>query len=373
MILADFLGLSEYASIHIVVFVVNILLFLFSSKIVKYLNAGQENTKQLSLFRSLNIAFFFFHLLDWFMLFLNKNYENYFFNVGISIILIYSGIIFYSIATMYTKTKFGVSRMVDDTKVYVDSYSSRMVNILLLVIISLMILMYIIKIWGFTSLLETTGLFGITIAFLALTNAIWAPDLYYGMVILNSKMLEDGDVISFSDGKKHPYIINKVTFIYTILLDVTNNHRIMIRNAKMVDSTINNISKKASLEGLRHHNIFKIGYPLRGENPEQDYQEFMQKIGKMFTYVQEKAYENEDILVNENIDFTWYVKNAGDYAIEFILTYHISSLPETRSTKKIRKYLLATPRLINQLALEASYKYDVDLSTPLVHHSIDGE
>jgi len=370
MLSVEFLGLSEYTSMHIVVFCLNILLFLFSSKIVKFLNAGQENTKQLSLFRSLNIAFFLFHMLDWLMLYLNQNYENYFFNMGLSIVLIYSGIIFYSVATLYTKAKFGVSKEVDDTKIYYDSYSSRMVNIMLLVVLSLMILMYIIKIWGFTSLLETTGLFGLTVAFLALTNSIWAPDLYYGLVILNSNMLEDGDVISFSEGESHPYIISKVTFIYTILLDVTNNHRIMIRNAKMVDATINNLSKKASLEGLRHYHVFKIGYPRRGENSEESYLAHKSKIGKMFTYVQEKAFEDESILVNENVDFSWYVRDTGDYAVEYILTYHISSLPVTRSTKRIRAYLLATPRHITELTLQSSYKYGVDLSTPLVHQSI---
>ena len=367
----EFLGLSEYASIHIVVFTLNIILFLFSSKIVKFLNAGQENTKQLSLFRSLNFAFFFFHALDWLMLFLNQNYENHFFKMGLSIVLIYTGIIFYSIATLYTKAKFGITKEVDETKVFYDSYSSRMVNILLLVFIGLMVMMYIIKIWGFTSLLETTGLFGLVIAFLALTNAIWAPDLYYGMVILNSNMLEDGDVISFSHGERHPYIISKVTFIYTILLDVTNNHRIMIRNAKMVDATINNLSKKASLEGLRHHHIFKIGYPKHKENTQEEYLEYKSRVDKMFTFIQEQAFENEEILVNANVPFTWYVKDTGDYAIEYILTYHLSSLPETRSTKKIRAYLLATPRLITEIALYASYKYGIDFSTPIVHQRVE--
>ena len=370
MVSLEFLGLSEYTSLHVTVFVLNILLFAFSSTIVKFLNSGQENSKQLSLFRSLNLAFFFFHILDWTMLYLNQNYENYFFKMGLSIVLIYTGIIFYSIATLYTKVKFGVSKEVDETKIYYDSYSSRMVNILLLVVISLMVLMYIIKIWGFTSLLETTGLFGLTVAFLALTNSIWAPDLYYGMVILNSNMLEDGDVISFSHGEKHPYIISKVTFIYTILLDVTNNHRIMIRNAKMVDATINNLSKKASLEGLRHHHTFKIGYPKHVEHTEDEYIEFKSRVDKMFTYVQEEAFKDENILVNNNVPFSWYVNETGDYAIEFTLTYHLESLPETRSTKRIRAYLLATPRFINELSLRSSYKYGVDLSTPIIHQSV---
>lgn len=370
MLSVEFFGLPQYAILHILVFTVNILLFIFSAKIVKFLNAGQENSKQLVIFRSLNFVFFFFHALDWLMLSLNHNYENHFLKMGLSLVLIYTGIIFYSIATLYTKAKFGVSKVVDDKKVFYDSYSSRMVNLLLLAVISLMVLLYVIKVWGFTSLLQTTGLFGLVIAFLALTNAIWAPDLYYGMVILNSNMLEDGDVISFSDGESHPYIISKVTFIYTILLDVTNNHRIMIRNAKMVDATINNLSKKASLEGLRHYHIFKIGYPKYVQNSEEEYLAYKTRVDKMFTYVQEEAFGDENILVNANVPFTWYIKNTGDYAVEFMFTYHLSSLPETRSTKKIRAHLIVTPNVINEIVLRASYKYGVNLSTPLVHKSL---
>jgi len=370
MISLEFLGLSEYAWEHIGVFVINIILFLLSSTIVSFLNSGQENKKQLTLFRSINFLFLLLHSLDWGMLYVNHNYENFFFKMGLSLVLIYTGIIIYSVITLFTKSKFGVSKEVDEQKVYYDSYSSRMVNLLFLVVVSLMVLMYIIKIWGFTSLLETTGLFGLSVAFLALTNAIWAPDLYYGMVILNSNMLEDGDVISFNDGKEHPYIISKVTFIYTILLDVTNNHRIMIRNAKMVDSTINNLSKKASLEGLRHHHSFKIGYPKRGENHEQDYLDFKERIAKMFRHVEEKAFENEEILVNANVPFSWYVNETGDYAIEFILTYHLASLPITRSTKKIRQHLLATPRFINETVLSSSYKYGINLATPALYEKV---
>ncbi len=370
MLSLGFLGLSEYASWHITVFCINLVLFVFSRKIVNFLNSGQENSSQLSLFRTLNVTFFLFHGLDWAMLYFDKNYENYFLKMGLSIVLIYSGIIAYSLATLYTKAKFGVKKEVDGKIIYYDSYSSRMVNILFLIVVSIMVLMYVIKIWGFTSLLETTGLFGLSVAFLALTNSIWAPDLYYGMVILNSNMLEDGDVISFSGEEgEHPYIISKVTFIYTILLDVTNNHRIMIRNAKMVDMTINNLSKKASLEGLRHHHTFKIGYPKQQENGEEQYLKFKERVEKMFTYVGEEAIKAKDVLVNDNVPFTWYITETGDYAVEYTLTYHMESLPETRSTKRIREYLLATPRYINEIVLRASYKYNIDLSTPIIYNT----
>ena len=48
----NILGLSEYATWHVIVFTVNILLFLFANTIVTFLNNGLENTKQLTLKKS---------------------------------------------------------------------------------------------------------------------------------------------------------------------------------------------------------------------------------------------------------------------------------------------------------------------------------
>ena len=361
----NILGLSEYATWHIIVFTINILLFLFANIIVTFLNNGLENTKQLSLFRFLNISFLLFHILDWIMLFLHQNYENFFFNLGMTLVMIYTGMLVYHVGALFSRRKFGISKEVDSNVMHYDSYSSRMVNILMIVVLTLMILMYIIKLWGFNSLLETTGLFGLVVAFLALTNSIWAPDLYYGLVILNSNMLEDGDVVTFSEQTEHLYIISKVTFVYTILLDVTNNHRIMIRNAKMVDATINNLSKKASIDGLRYHPTYKIGYPKE----EFSYEEYKSKIDDMFTDAQKEVFEDDRIKINTNIEFSWLIKETGDHAVEFVLTYNILSLPATRSTKKIREYLISTPRLINEAVFKSSLKHGVSLSTPFIIQS----
>lgn len=240
-----------------------------------------------------------------------------------------------------------------------------MVNLLLIIIITMLVILLIIQQWQFNSLLETTGIFGLVIAFLALTNPIWAPDLYYGLVILSSTMLEDGDVITFGEQTDKLYIINKVTFVYTILLDVSNNHHILIHNARVVDAIVNNLSKKASLKGLRYDLSYKIGYPSISNEPQKDYQNFKKKIDTMFSQVQEEAFKAPNIKVNDTVDFTWYLKKTGDHALEFVMSFHISSLPSTRSTKMIRSYLMATPNLINELVYKASLEKEINLSTSI--------
>ena len=130
-----------------------------------------------------------------------------------------------------------------------------------------------------------------------LFRSIWAPDLFHGMVILNSKMLEDGDVVQFSENGDE-YIINRVTFIYTILLDVRNNHRTLIKNSKLLESKVDNLSKKASTDGLRMKLSYKIGYPKKC-----DIDKFKKDVNSMFDEVNQISIEKEDIKINEKVAF----------------------------------------------------------------------
>ena len=91
-----------------------------------------------------------------------------------------------------------------------------MVDFLLLAIIALTTIYALIKIWGADSMLETTGIIGIIAALLAFISNIWAPDIIGGLIILNTQILEDGDVVML-DGYPDEYIISKVTLIYVIL------------------------------------------------------------------------------------------------------------------------------------------------------------
>jgi len=355
---------STELGIHLVVLILNLLLLVFSKPIVSRFKTRSENDVQLLVFRGLNLLFLFFHLLDFVLVIFHKDYQNLFGRLAWTLITVYIGLFLFSFFSYLSRKKFGIEKNFDEKISYIDTYNSRLVDLIALVAISIVSLYVIIDIWDFDSLLQTTGIFGIAAAFLALTNQIWAPDMFYGMVILNSKMLEDGDVIQFGDDSDE-YIINKVTFIYTILLDVRNNHRTLIKNSKLVDARIDNLSKKASTDGLRMKLSYKIGYP-KNDEPES----FKKQMDAMFEEANEKAIEDEEIKINENIPFEWYLHETGDYALEYHLFYYIDGLPNTKVTRTVRGYLLKTPNLLNAEVYSASLKHNIDLSTPVLHQGV---
>lgn len=355
---------STELGFHVLVLVINLLLLIFSKPLVSLFKNRADKDLELLLFRSLNVLFLFFHILDFILIIFHKDYENTFSRMALMLVTIYGGVFLFSALSFFSRKKFGFEKKFDDKTTYIDTYNSRLVDLIVLVIISVISLYMIIDIWDFDSLLQTTGIFGIAAAFLALTNQIWAPDMFFGMVILNSKMLEDGDVIQL--GSDHDeYIINKVTLIYTILLDVRNNHRTLIKNSKLIDSRVDNLSKKASTDGLRMKLSYKIGYPAK-----DDIEAFKKQIDEMFKEANEKAMEDEDIKINDKMTFEWYLHETGDYALQYDLFYYIDGLPNTKVTRTVRSYLLKTPNLLNAEVYAASLKHNIDLSTPILHQGV---
>lgn len=338
----------------------NILLLLFAKSIFSIFNKDKPESFGLSLFRFINITFLTLHLSDLILLYFNLHFEHFFLRFGTTLLTIYFGIFSFGLLSYLSRRKFGSIKELDAKHYYTDSYNSRLIDILGLIVIIIITLYTIINIWGWTSLLETTGIFGLIAAFLALTNQIWAPDLYYGLVILNSKMIEDGDVITMY-GIEDEYIINKVTFIYTILLDIRNNHRSLIRNAQLIESKIDNLSKRASIDGLRMKLSYKIGYPQSAQTALA----YHENIEAMFEQVQTLCFEDQHIHLN-NIPFELLLHEAGDYALEYHLFFYLEQLPKTKVTKSIRTILIKTPKLVNEKVLKASYTYGIDLSTPLI-------
>ena len=348
-------------ALHLLVLTLNIVLLLFSKSIFSIFSKDKPESFGLSLFRFINISFLTLHLSDLLLLYFNLHFEHFFLRFGTTLLTIYFGIFSFGLLSFLTRKKFGNVRDLDDKQYYTDTYNSRLIDIVGLIIIIIITIYTIINIWGWTSLLETTGIFGLLAAFLALTNQIWAPDLYYGLVILNSKMIEDGDVITMQ-GIEDEYIINKVTFIYTILLDIRNNHRSLIRNAQLIESKVDNLSKRASTDGLRIKLAYKIGYPKSALTAVA----YHENIQAMFEHVQELCLEDTRIHLNDNIPFELLLHETGDYALEYHLFFYLEQLPKTKVTKSIRSTLIKTPKLVNEHVLMASYSYGIELSTPLI-------
>ena len=204
----------------------------------------------------------------------------------------------------------------------------------------------IIRLLGFDSLLEAGGVLGIVGVFLALTSSIWAPDIFHGLIILNSDMFSEGDVIQFKDGETVYGLVYKTKVFHTVILNIVNNHRIMIRNSKLRDFTLHNLSKFASAKGLRENLTFKIGYDVSPD-----------KVKDLFETVYSMAKEDSGISIEEQYELEYGIKNTGDHAVDWVFYYY---------TKDVEKLMLTRQRLL-LLMLEISIEKDISLSTPFTH------
>ncbi len=230
-----------------------------------------------------------------------------------------------------------------------DTYASRALTIFISVFIGVMALISVIRVAGFSSLLEAGGVIGFVGVFLALTQGAWAPDIISGLVILNSKMFKERDVIKISDGSEDMLaIVYRTLAFHTELLNLVDNHRVMIRNSKIRDQTVHNLSRFASARGLRETLLFKIGYDVPVE-----------KVKAMFDTAFQTAVADSEIPLEEQHPLEVRLKDAGDHAIEWSVHYYT----------KDEFALIKTRQKFREVILMASIEAGISLSTPITHQS----
>lgn len=352
---------------HGLIFVVNIALLILAGPILSLIEVNGEGDTKRKIFLALNVFVLILHALDLAFLRVSTNYQNYFINLGLSLMAVYAGLFIYSLFCLLSKKRFGNQKEVDDKVIYLDTYSTRLVELILLVVTVITVVYALIKIWGADSMLETTGIFGIIVAFLAFTSNIWAPDIISGLIILNTKMLEDGDVVVV-DGYPDEYIISKVTLFYVILYDVRNNHRTLIRNSQFTQRKIDNLSRVASTDGIRQAIKYKIGYPSfsgdTAENRAEQLTSFTNRIERMFNLAHEKCSAQKNIKINSNRAFEWALTQTADFALEYTLWIYLERIPNTKVTATIRKHLMGTIYEVNAAVYAAAVTEQINLSTP---------
>ena len=145
---------------------------------------------------------------------------------------------------------YGKEREINGEIKFISTYQTRLLSIFSSIFIGIIALVGIIRLLGFDSVLEAGGVIGLIGVFLALTSSIWAPDIFHGLIILNSDMFSEGDVIQFQDHERIYGLVYKTKVFHTVILNIPNNHRVMIRNSKLRDFTVHNLSKFASAKGF---------------------------------------------------------------------------------------------------------------------------
>lgn len=357
-------------------FFINIILLVLSGPIVNWVAPNQDNKTKIKIAQLLNVLVLLLQIFDFALRRSFADYDGgYLVNVGISLMILYTGVFLYSVSGTFTRKRFGRTRTVDNETIYYETYNSRLVNLLLLAIIVLTVIYTLIKLWGADSLLETTGIIGILIAFMAFTSGIWAPDIVSGLIILNSDMLVDGDVVLI-EGHTDEFIIARVTLIYVVLYDIRNNHRSLLRNTKFIESRIDNLSRIASTDGIRQAFKYNIGYPAFSNDRDARTEElatFRKNIDDMFENSFKACQDNDAIKINANKPFEWALTQAGDYALEYTLWIYLERLPNTKLTSTVRRHLMGTMYKVNEAVYVASIMEGIDLSTPdLVTARVEG-
>lgn len=348
----------EFIFEHSYLFLVLSFLSFFLVKTISNLVLKGKEDINIFLFRILNFTFFLTILVHLFV----PEYNEVFRKIMYSQLTLFISFVTYEVSSYYSMYKLGIVTTTGEGKISVkETHNSRIMEILGSFIILIFTIVVLIKIWGFDSALETTGIFGIFIGLIAFTANIWAPDLIAGIILLNTNLINNGNVIGL-EGKK--YIVFKFGFFETILLDLESNVRCTIKNGKLKDSVIYNYNKPASSTGIRETVTFKIGY-----NNEIDYNDFFKKVDSVCSKIQPLFFEKMSA-TNEHRNLHWYITNNGDFAIEVTFIYFLHDLKDIKGTNSARAYFNDTKFELNKLALVEFQKEGLYLDTPIL---VDGK
>lgn len=159
-------------------------------------------------------------------------------------------------------------------------------------------------------------------------------------------MIEEGDVIELDDNGSIIGIVYKTKMFHTEILNLVNNHRIMLKNARLREFTIQNLSKFASAKGLREKLTFKIGYDVPATN-----------VRKMFQAAEIKVRKNSDMNFSEDKIFEVALLDTGDHALEWGVYYYNKDI---KSLIKIRQK-------IRECILNTAEEFQISLATPITY------
>ena len=338
---------QQLSQFSIFVILISAVLAIAAKPIIKWLSYGREEDSRsqirIRLMRALNIMIIVVVLLK--TLFTGDFSASWIDKIIQVLIVIYFAVLSTQVIHFFLLRRFGKGRSVGNQMSYADSYSSRLLSLFSGTFIAIIACIGILKIIGLDSWLQAGGVLGIIGIFLAMTQASWAPDIIAGLIILNSRRCEENDIIQLHDsGSLITAQVFKTKFFHTELLELKNNHRLMIRNDKMRDVVLHNLSRFASAKGLRECLSFNIGY----EHSEND-------VSAMFM----RAFNQFDSEYNareEQFEPEIRVLETGDYAVKWGVFYYIK---DVKNILSIRQQLLS-------MILAESIRSDISLATPML-------
>ena len=336
--------LNSFSHMNYFIIGASLVLFIAAKPICRWLNDDDGLATRISMMRVLNSLIILAVLADALLLHDNTLLSK----LTQSLIVVYFAVVGTQAINFVVRQRFGKVRNAKNKSQISDTYSSRGLSLFVSAVVTVVAIVSCLRILGLNSLLEAGGAIGVIGIFLAMTQASWAPDIISGLIILNSRMAEDGDVIQFNmDGKNIVASVFKTKIFHTECLDLANNHRLMVRNAKLRDYGIQNLSRFASAKGLRERLLFNIDYA-------HSKQEVKDMIGRAF-----KQIDQSENLREEQFAPEVRVLVTGDYAVTWAVYYYIKDVKQLLRIKQVfREYILAE-----------SIRSNISLATPSLQNN----
>ena len=327
--------------------IINIGLFFFAGDIYQKLSpkSDSQQNKQVHLLRIINVVII--GLVLYKAIIAPAIDANWFSKILTIFVISYVFFLVFKIYSYFMHSRYGKQHETESGIHISETYNSRGLVVFGGVFLFIIWLISCIQLLGFESLLQAGGVLGFVGVMLALTQASWAPDIISGLIILNSNMVEEGDILLISyEGKTVYANVYKTRMLHTELLDITNNHRMMIKNTQLRALFLQNLSKFASAKGLRENLTFNIGYDVTPKTV----RDFFAKVETLLKEDYEENYESQHP-IEVAIDAT------GDHAIQWTVFFY---------TKNI-KQILKTRQLFRELILNMAIDEGISLATPLTH------
>lgn len=343
--------LSELSTLEYILLFTCVLLLLFSRLIFKHVfrlpTESNQYSKKLQIFRATAFLIIAALLLNR-VIFSGEAQSNTATQLLGVIIIVFAAFWVIQILQFWIRGQYGVIREFSGETIITDSYHSRLLGVIVTVLVIIFSLISIIKMLGFDGLLEAGGIIGFIGVLLALTQGSWAPDIISGLVILNSDLLNSGEIIELDEDEVIAQVF-RIKLFHTELINLVHNNRILIKNAQLRQRTICNLSKFSSARGYREKLVFKIGYDAD-----------VSEVKAMFERVYELSLKDSDMPIEENYPLEVRVQDTGDYAVEWAVYYY---------TKQLR-YVIRTRQLFKELALKESIRKGISLATPDIYQRI---
>lgn len=264
------------------------------------------------------------------------------------LLAIYVGWLCFYVMSHLIRRRWGHERKRGEDTVFVETYNSRLLTLIGGVVISIVVLVAVIRILGYSTLLEAGGVLGVIGVMLALTQGSWVPDLVSGLVILNSRLIAEGDIIQLGEDNSQIGMVFRTKVFFTEILHLANNHRILIQNTRLRNMTVHNLSRFASAKGLREALTINVSYAVTE-----------QQVNALFEQVIALTRDNPDLPIENQYEVEIRATRGGDYAVEWSCFYYIK---ETRQVLKIRQLMLA-------LLLKVALEQNISLETPVLYQT----